>query len=35
MVAILVLLPVVVAAAAALAVRFGLDEMKDDKRGRW
>jgi hypothetical protein len=35
MVAILVVLLLVVAAAAAMTVRFGLDEMKDDKRGRW
>jgi len=35
MVAILAVLLMVVAAAAALAVRLGSNEMKDDKRGRW
>jgi len=35
MVAVLVALLAVVIAAAALAVQLGLDEMKDDKRGRW
>jgi hypothetical protein len=35
MVAVLVVLLTVGAGAAILAARLGLDEMKDDKRGRW
>mgnify|MGYP003577841567 CR=1 FL=1 len=35
MAAILAVLLAAAVAAAIFAVRLGLDEMKDDKRGRW